>query len=179
MSSHRGCIGSGLAILSRFPIESSFIAPFALNGHPLHFIEGDFFAGKSVCGITFSVPVAGGKEEKVDVLNCHMYAPGGEGEGVEGAHRVAQAWEVAKVVREKVERGRHVLLVSSCALPWMSLAEMSLGARRRPAISTLNPTRSSSASFSNTPFSPTASPPPRQHLHPLHLPRTARSLRIK
>ncbi|KAK4058331.1 phospholipase C type enzyme [Microbotryomycetes sp. JL221] len=39
-----------------------------------------------------------------------MFAPGGEGEHVGGAHRVAQAWELAKIVQEKSERGRHVIL---------------------------------------------------------------------
>ncbi|GAA5936239.1 inositol phosphosphingolipid phospholipase [Sporobolomyces koalae] len=102
---YSGAIGSGLAILSRHPIESSFITPYALNGFPLHFIQGDFFAGKSVCGVTINVPQIG----LVDVLNTHMYAPGGEADGVEGAHRVAQAWQMARIVRDRVERGRHVI----------------------------------------------------------------------
>ena len=81
--------------------------PYPLNGYPLHFIEGDFFAGKGVCGITIDVEGAG----LIDVLNTHMYAPGGEGEGVDGAHRVAQAWELARLATEKAERGRHVIVV--------------------------------------------------------------------
>lgn len=104
---HSGAIGAGLGFLSAHPILNAFITPYPLNGHPLHFIEGDFFAGKAVCGITINVPTAG----PVDVLNTHMYAPGGEGEGVDGAHRVAQAWELARIVQEKSERGRHVVLV--------------------------------------------------------------------
>lgn len=47
----------------------------------------------------------------VDVLNSHMYAPGGEGESLTGAHRLAQAWELVKIVQEKAERGRQVILV--------------------------------------------------------------------
>lgn len=49
---------------------------------------------------------------KVEVLNTHLYAPGGEGESIEGSHRIAQVWELSKIVREKSERGRHVILVS-------------------------------------------------------------------
>lgn len=45
-------------------------------------------------------------------MNTHMYAPGGEGDDVTGAHRVAQAWELARFTREKAERGRHVLVAS-------------------------------------------------------------------
>ncbi|KDE03057.1 hypothetical protein MVLG_06446 [Microbotryum lychnidis-dioicae p1A1 Lamole] len=47
----------------------------------------------------------------VDVLNTHMFAPGGEGDGIDGAHRVAQAWQLNEMVKEKLERGRHVLLM--------------------------------------------------------------------
>lgn len=106
-SSRSGAIGSGLAILSRYPITAAFVSPYPLNGFPLHFIEGDFFAGKSACGITIEVPGVG----RVDCLNTHMYAPGGEGDSVTGAHRVAQAWELARLAVEKSERGRHVIVV--------------------------------------------------------------------
>ncbi|GAA6031807.1 hypothetical protein JCM8097_002000 [Rhodosporidiobolus ruineniae] len=104
---YSGAIGSGLAILSRHPITAAFVSPYPLNGFPLHFIEGDFFAGKSACGITMEVPGVG----RVDVLNTHMYAPGGEGDTVTGAHRVAQAWELARLATEKAERGRHVIVM--------------------------------------------------------------------
>ncbi|GAA5967497.1 hypothetical protein JCM11641_000567 [Rhodosporidiobolus odoratus] len=104
---YSGAIGSGLAILSRHPIISAFVSPYPLNGFPLHFIEGDFFAGKSACGVTLDVAGVG----KVDVLNTHMYAPGGEGDQVHGAHRVAQAWELARLATEKAERGRHVIVM--------------------------------------------------------------------
>lgn len=157
-----GAIGSGLAILSAHPIHSSFIHPFSLNGHPLHFIEGDFFAGKSVCGVCIEVEGVG----LVDVLNSHMYAPGGEGEGVEGAHRVAQAWELAKIVKEKAERGRHVLVVRDPLAFYPLLAHLSLALYRRPATSTPNPTPSSSAYSSST----APSPMPGQPLTHLHHP---------
>lgn len=113
LSLRSGAIGSGLAILSRHPIVSAFVSPYPLNGFPLHFIEGDFFAGKAVCGVTVDVPTVG----DVDVLNTHMYAPGGEGDTVTGAHRVAQAWELARITTEKAERGRHVLVVRRRSLP--------------------------------------------------------------
>ncbi|GAA5906204.1 inositol phosphosphingolipid phospholipase [Sporobolomyces salmoneus] len=103
---YSGAIGSGLAFLSRHFLESSFITAYPLNGFPLHFIQGDFFAGKSTCGISIRVP---GIDRLVDVLNTHMYAPGGEGDQLDGAHRIAQAWELAKLVNEKTERGRHVI----------------------------------------------------------------------
>lgn len=139
-----GAIGSGLAILSRHPIVSAFVSPYPLNGFPLHFIEGDFFAGKAVCGTTLDVDGLG----KVDVLNTHMYAPGGEGDNVTGAHRVAQAWELARIATEKAERGRHVLVVrplfSLLSQPFSSL-KLTLAPlmHRRRATSTRSRTRSS------------------------------------
>ncbi|GAA5828454.1 hypothetical protein JCM11251_006257 [Rhodosporidiobolus azoricus] len=104
---YSGAIGSGLALFSRYPITAAFVSPYPLNGFPLHFIEGDFFAGKSACGITVEVPGVG----RVDVLNTHMYAPGGEGDTVHGAHRIAQAWELARLAVAKAERGRHVIVM--------------------------------------------------------------------
>lgn len=90
-----GAIGAGLAILSAHPIVSSHMSPYPLNGFPSHFLEGagDFFAGKGVCGVCVDVDGVG----LVDVLNTHMYAPGGEAEGIDGAHRVAQAWELSRL----------------------------------------------------------------------------------
>ncbi|GAA5900009.1 hypothetical protein JCM8208_005564 [Rhodotorula glutinis] len=118
---YSGAIGSGLAILSRHPIVSAFVSPYPLNGFPLHFIEGDFFAGKAVCGTTLDVDGVG----KVDVLNTHMYAPGGEGDNVTGAHRVAQAWELARITTEKAERGRHVLVTGDFnSQPWSVIMKM-------------------------------------------------------
>lgn len=95
--------------MSAHPIIESFIHPYTLNGYPLHVIEGDFFAQKSVCGISIEIDGIG----KLEMLNTHMYAPGGEAEGIEGAHRIGQSWELARIVTSWAERGRYVVLVST------------------------------------------------------------------
>ena len=43
-----GFLGSGLAILSRWPILSTSMYPFTLNGRPTAVWRGDFYAGKGV-----------------------------------------------------------------------------------------------------------------------------------
>ncbi|GAA5951051.1 hypothetical protein JCM8115_005041 [Rhodotorula mucilaginosa] len=103
---YSGAIGSGLGLISRHPIVSAFVSPYLLNGSPIPFVD-DWFAGKAVCGITVQVPAVG----KVDVLNTHMFAPGGEADNVKGAHRIAQAWDLARMAVEKAERGRHVIVM--------------------------------------------------------------------
>ncbi|GAA5878786.1 hypothetical protein JCM3774_005071 [Rhodotorula dairenensis] len=104
---YSGAIGSGLGLISRHPIVSAFVSPYLLNGSPIPFVD-DWFAGKAVCGITVEVP---GGVGKVDVLNTHMFAPGGEADNVQGAHRIAQAWDLARMAVEKAERGRHVIVM--------------------------------------------------------------------
>ncbi|GAA5946356.1 hypothetical protein JCM3765_000212 [Sporobolomyces pararoseus] len=105
---YSGAIGSGLGFLSKFPIESSFLKPFILNGNPLNFIQGDWFAGKSICGITITVPRLG----IVEILNTHLFAPGGEGDKVEASHRVSQGFELSKLVNEIVEQKNRNLILT-------------------------------------------------------------------
>ncbi|KAA1066375.1 phospholipase C type enzyme [Puccinia graminis f. sp. tritici] len=104
---HSAALGSGLAILSRFPIISSHFHPYLLNGHPLHFIQGDFFVGKSVGSCLLDVPTVG----EVEVFTTHLYAPHDvPAPEWKRAHRTAQAWELAKLVRASAERGRTVFV---------------------------------------------------------------------
>ncbi|POW13317.1 hypothetical protein PSTT_03788 [Puccinia striiformis] len=100
-------LGSGLAILSRFPIISSHFHPYLLNGHPLHFIQGDFFVGKSVGSCLLDVPMIG----EVEVFTTHLYAPHDvPAPEWKRAHRTAQAWELGKLVNASAERGRTVFV---------------------------------------------------------------------
>lgn len=108
-----GAIGSGLGFISRHPIVSAFVSPYLLNGSPLPLVD-DWFAGKSACGICVQVPGIG----PLDVLNTHLFAPGGEADTIHGAHRLAQAWDLARMAAEKAERGRHVIVVRPHSLPF-------------------------------------------------------------
>jgi len=53
----------------------------------------------------------------VTVLNTHFFAPGGEyGEEWKRSHRLAQAWELARLTNVAAERGQHVFVVSPAML---------------------------------------------------------------
>ena len=109
-----GAFGSGLAILSRFPIYASHTQPYSLNGLPIHVGHGDWFVGKGTgCA---SIDLGGGM--LVDVWDTHTVAAGGE-DGPEKmrAHRIAQAWELSKMVQSSAEKGRHVIAVSVSKRP--------------------------------------------------------------
>ncbi|KAK0532656.1 phospholipase C type enzyme [Tilletia horrida] len=105
---YTAALGSGLAILSRFPIVSTHTQPYLLNGVPIYVSHGDWIAGKAFGSITINHPRLG----LVDIYNTHTIAAGGEdGPEFKRAHRVAQAWELATKVRDSAERGRHTIVM--------------------------------------------------------------------
>ncbi|KAK7064006.1 Endo/exonuclease/phosphatase domain-containing protein [Favolaschia claudopus] len=103
---YSGALGSGLALLSRFPIVATSVHPYSLNGAPIDVGGGDWFVGKAAVSITISHPVLG----QVQVFNTHLYAKGGE-DGPEHlrAHRLVNAWEFSKLARQAAELGRYVV----------------------------------------------------------------------
>jgi len=89
-----GTIGSGLLLLSRFPIEDATFLRFRLNGRPQELIRSDYYAGKGIARIRLQTPLG-----PLDVYDTHLIAGYGEiGPDVFFYHRVAQAYEVARYV---------------------------------------------------------------------------------
>ncbi|KAG6335095.1 hypothetical protein ID866_4004, partial [Astraeus odoratus] len=85
---------------------STSITPYSLNGEPIDVTGGDWFVGKAVGSVTIIHPILG----KVQVLNTHLYAKGGEdGPEYKRSHRLVNAWEFAKVSREAAELGNYVI----------------------------------------------------------------------
>ena len=68
---HSGALGAGLVILSRFPIISSSIHPYSLNGEPIDVVAGDWFVGKAAASILIVHPVLG----QVQIFNTHVSLP--------------------------------------------------------------------------------------------------------
>ncbi|KAF8215938.1 Endonuclease/exonuclease/phosphatase [Mycena galopus ATCC 62051] len=131
-----GALGSGLALLSRFPIIGTSVHPYSLNGAPIDVAGGDWFVGKAAVSIIISHPVLG----QVQVFNTHLYAKGGEdGPEYNRAHRIVNAWEFPNW-RARLQ----------------SLAAMSL----LPEISTASQARCQWRLFGNTLTSPTRGPLP-------------------
>jgi hypothetical protein len=66
-------LGSGLAILSRWPIEESTMLPFSLNGRPTAVFRGDWYVGKGIgCA---RIRYGQGPKQVIEVFNTHV-SPG-------------------------------------------------------------------------------------------------------
>lgn len=63
-----GALGSGLALISRFPIIGTSVHPYSLNGSPIDVGGGDWFVGKAAVSIIISHPVLG----QVQIFNTHV-----------------------------------------------------------------------------------------------------------
>ncbi|KAG0202275.1 hypothetical protein BGX28_005160 [Mortierella sp. GBA30] len=104
---HSGVLGSGLVILSKFPIVSTTMRRFALNGDPFKFYHGDWYVGKCFVSATVAHPTCG----EIEIFNTHLHAgydPVGTPDSYLGC-RVGEAWEMASVVKAATTQGRHVI----------------------------------------------------------------------
>ncbi len=89
-----GIIGSGLMLLSRFPVEEIGFRRFRLAGAPEPLWQGDFLAGKGMAYARLKLP-----ETYLDVYNTHVvaqYRP--DEQDVHRPHRAAQIFELAQWV---------------------------------------------------------------------------------
>ncbi|MFP4321144.1 MAG: endonuclease/exonuclease/phosphatase family protein [Anaerolineales bacterium] len=64
-----GIVGTGLLLLSRYPIIETRFWRFRLNGYPQHFVQGDYFAGKGIGLARVQTPAG-----ELDVYNMHLVA---------------------------------------------------------------------------------------------------------
>ncbi|KAF9913417.1 phospholipase C type enzyme [Lobosporangium transversale] len=104
---YSGVLGSGLVILSRFPIVNTTMRRFALNGDPFKFYHGDWFVGKCFVSAIVMHPTCG----EIEVFNTHLHA-GYDKVGTPDSYlgcRVGEAWEMGSVVKAATTQGRHVI----------------------------------------------------------------------
>ncbi|KAL4752755.1 hypothetical protein BDW72DRAFT_58257 [Aspergillus terricola var. indicus] len=103
-----GIWGAGLAIFSKWPIEQSSMHAYPLNGRPTAFFRGDWFVGKGVA--CARIRYGQGSHDVAEVFCTHLHAPY-EQEPHDSylAHRTAQAWEIAKLMRGAAERGHLII----------------------------------------------------------------------
>jgi len=91
---HSGMLGSGMCIMSRYPIIDIHYHPFLLNGY-LHMItHGDWFGGKGIglCRINVHGFI-------VDVYTTHLHACYDDSNDKYLKHRVVQAFETTNFIR--------------------------------------------------------------------------------
>ncbi|CUM68504.1 uncharacterized protein PRCAT00006230001 [Priceomyces carsonii] len=101
--------GPGLALLSKIPIEETFLYRFPINGRPSAFYRGDWFVGKSVA-VTLLKPHRLGATP-VAVMNSHMHAPYGVGDNSYSCHRACQAWDITRIIKILKRSGYAVIQV--------------------------------------------------------------------
>ncbi|OLN94264.1 Inositol phosphosphingolipids phospholipase C [Colletotrichum chlorophyti] len=115
---YSGPFGGGLAILSRWPITSSSMHRYPLNGRPTAFFRGDWFVGKGIAHATITLPGTppsggggGGGAQTISIFNTHTHAPYTENRPGDTylAHRLSQSWELSKLLKAATERGHLVL----------------------------------------------------------------------
>ncbi|KZZ95938.1 Endonuclease/exonuclease/phosphatase [Moelleriella libera RCEF 2490] len=117
---HSGSFGGGLAILSRWPIEESSMFPYSLNGRPTAFWRGDWYVGKGVAAATVRFGPA--EQHVIEVLNTHTHAPYESGpDDSYLCHRTAQAWDIAKLIRGAIQKGRLVVALGDFNMTPLSL----------------------------------------------------------
>ncbi|KAL8678468.1 MAG: hypothetical protein Q9186_005172 [Xanthomendoza sp. 1 TL-2023] len=118
---YSGIFGGGLAILSRWPIVESNMVRYPLNGRPTAFFRGDWYVGKGVACAT--IQTGQGRENMIDVFCTHLHAPyAPEANDSYMCHRTAQAWEIARLMRQAAERGHAVIGLGDFNLTPSSLA---------------------------------------------------------
>lgn len=101
--------GPGLAILSKIPIQSTFLYRFPINGRPSAVHRGDWYVGKSVA-VTLLQPVDK-KTHPVAIMNSHMHAPYAlTGDAAYACHRSCQAWDFSKLANLYKKAGYAVII---------------------------------------------------------------------
>ncbi|ONH65126.1 Inositol phosphosphingolipids phospholipase C [Cyberlindnera fabianii] len=102
--------GPGLAILSKVPIESTFLYRFPINGRPSAFWRGDWYVGKSVA-VTLLKPLSD-DSPPLAILNSHMHAPYSlTGDAAYECHRACQAWDFSRMAKLLSRAGYAVVIV--------------------------------------------------------------------
>ena len=141
---HSGCFGSGLAILSKWPIQEAQMMAYPLNGRPTAFWRGDWYVGKGVATARVWMPEEkdGGlsdeeKQEKgiiegpggtwLEILNTHLHAPYHPlpQDTKTGYYitRISQAYLFAKLARAAAQRQNTTVIaagdfnITPCSLP--------------------------------------------------------------
>ncbi|KAI4247512.1 MAG: hypothetical protein L6R40_001460 [Gallowayella cf. fulva] len=116
-----GIFGGGLAILSKWPIVESNMVRYPLNGRPTAFFRGDWYVGKGVA--CASIQTGQGRRSIIEVFCTHLHAPyAPESKDSYLCHRTAQAWEIARLMRQAAERGHAVIGMGDFNLTPSSLA---------------------------------------------------------
>ncbi|KAK6626403.1 hypothetical protein RUM43_006714 [Polyplax serrata] len=90
--------GSGLCILSKYPITDVYFHQWAINGYPHKILQGDWFAGK---GLAFSKIVM--NDFIIHIYNAHLHAEYNANSVDYLSHRVLQALDTSQFIKFTTE----------------------------------------------------------------------------
>lgn len=90
---HSGFTGSGVAILSAWPIVDTLMHRYSLNGFAHHIHRGDWFGGKIVGMVQVRKDT-----HLINVYSTHLHAEYDRDNDLYHPHRITQAWELARFV---------------------------------------------------------------------------------
>ncbi|CAA9994359.1 unnamed protein product [Nesidiocoris tenuis] len=91
---YSGLFGSGLGVISKWPIVETFYYKFPLNGYVHKLQHGDWLAGKGVALAQINV-----NGKLVNVFNTHLHAQYSVENDEYLSHRLSQAYEAGQLVR--------------------------------------------------------------------------------
>ena len=100
-------VGSGLWILSRYPIRESYFHQFTRNGHWWQLTQGDWWSGKGVALARLELPDG----RLLDVYDTHFVASYGSGAASHDDDRLTQAEELGEFVLGATPRSIPALLM--------------------------------------------------------------------
>ncbi|KAG5519553.1 hypothetical protein PMAC_001708 [Pneumocystis sp. 'macacae'] len=101
-----GIFGSGLVILSKFPIQSTSMYKYSLNGKPNAFYHGDWYVGKGVAIATLLMPSG----KKLEFFNTHLHASYEKEKDRYLCHKISQAWEISKLISSAFASGKLIII---------------------------------------------------------------------
>ncbi|KAI0974538.1 Endonuclease/exonuclease/phosphatase [Xylaria arbuscula] len=109
---YSGAFSCGLVILSRWPIEESSMVTFSFCGRPSGLFRADLSVGSQ--GVACArIRYGEGEEDVVEVLNTQTSSGDLSRNNSYIIHRVSQALEIAKLVRNAAERGHLAIVFAS------------------------------------------------------------------
>ncbi|MCP9259023.1 hypothetical protein DINM_002005 [Dirofilaria immitis] len=91
---HSGFTGSGICVFSRYPIVSTLMHRFTLNGFAHHIHRGDWFGGKGVGLVEIEI-----EQYRINFYAAHLHAEYDPNKDLYLPHRLAQAFELAQFVK--------------------------------------------------------------------------------
>lgn len=91
---HSGFTGSGVCVFTRFPIVSTIMHRYSLNGFAHHIHRGDWFGGKVVGMVELEV-----ESFRVNFYTTHLHAEYNRENDLYLPHRLSQAFELAQFVK--------------------------------------------------------------------------------